>query len=103
RRRHTRFSRDWSSDVCSSDLSEPIDLIAGHIPGAINIPFSENLDDKGNFLKPEILKEKYSKLLSGKPEKLIVHCGSGVTACHTRSEERRVGKVWRSRWTSCHC
>lgn len=63
--------------------SEPIDLIAGHIPGAINIPFSENLDQNGSFLKPEILREKYQKLLKNKPEKLIVHCGSGVTACHT--------------------
>jgi thiosulfate/3-mercaptopyruvate sulfurtransferase len=63
--------------------SEPIDLIAGHIPGAINIPFSENLDENGNFLSPEILKEKYSKLLQGKPQNLIIHCGSGVTACHT--------------------
>ena len=63
--------------------SEPIDLVAGHIPGAINIPFSENLDENGNFLKPEVLKEKYSKLLQNKPENLIIHCGSGVTACHT--------------------
>ncbi|WP_404984444.1 sulfurtransferase [Chryseobacterium sp. M5] len=63
--------------------SEPIDLVAGHIPGAINIPFSENLDKNGNFLKPEILKEKYQKLLKNKPGKLIIHCGSGVTACHT--------------------
>ncbi|WP_292010772.1 sulfurtransferase [Chryseobacterium sp.] len=63
--------------------SEPIDLVAGHIPGAINIPFSENLDENGNFLKPEILKEKYTQLLAGKPEGLIIHCGSGVTACHT--------------------
>ncbi len=58
-------------------------MVAGHIPGAINIPFSENLDENGNFLKPEILKEKYQKLLENKPEKLIIHCGSGVTACHT--------------------
>lgn len=63
--------------------SEPIDLVAGHIPGVINIPFSENLDENGNFLKPEILKEKYSKLLANKQENLIIHCGSGVTACHT--------------------
>lgn len=63
--------------------SEPIDLVAGHIPGAVNIPFSENLDENGNFLSPEILREKYSKLLEGKPENLIIHCGSGVTACHT--------------------
>lgn len=63
--------------------SEPIDLIAGHIPGAINIPFSENLDENGLFLSPEILKEKYHQLLENKSENLIIHCGSGVTACHT--------------------
>ncbi|KMQ66528.1 sulfurtransferase [Chryseobacterium angstadtii] len=63
--------------------SEPIDLVAGHIPGAINIPFSENLDENGNFLKPELLKEKYTQLLNNKPQHLIIHCGSGVTACHT--------------------
>lgn len=63
--------------------SEPIDLVAGHIPGAINIPFSENLDENGNFLKPEILKEKYSQIFKNNHEKLIIHCGSGVTACHT--------------------
>ncbi|REC64395.1 sulfurtransferase [Chryseobacterium pennae] len=63
--------------------SEPIDLVAGHIPGAINIPFSENLDENGFFLSSEILKEKYNQLLKDKPENLIIHCGSGVTACHT--------------------
>ncbi|RQO39383.1 sulfurtransferase [Chryseobacterium sp. KBW03] len=63
--------------------SEPIDLVAGHIPGAINIPFSENLDENGNFLSPVVLKEKYSQLLKNTPEHLIIHCGSGVTACHT--------------------
>ncbi|PKF75204.1 sulfurtransferase [Chryseobacterium sp. PMSZPI] len=63
--------------------SEPIDLVAGHIPGAINIPFSENLDENGNFLRPEVLKEKYKNVLKNRPEKLIIHCGSGVTACHT--------------------
>ncbi|WP_262710815.1 sulfurtransferase [Chryseobacterium echinoideorum] len=49
--------------------SEPIDLVAGHIPGAINIPFSENLDEGGNFLKAEILRAKYLKYLENKPEK----------------------------------
>lgn len=63
--------------------SEPIDLVAGHIPGAVNIPFSENLDANGEFLAPEILREKYQNLLKNHPEKLIIHCGSGVTACHT--------------------
>lgn len=65
-------------------LTEPIDLIAGHIPNAINIPFTENLDTDGGFLAPEILKEKYSEALANyKIENVIVHCGSGVTACHT--------------------
>jgi len=42
--------------------TEPIDLVAGHIPGAINIPFTENLDKNGLFLNPKELKEKYSKV-----------------------------------------
>ena len=64
-------------------LTEPIDLIAGHIPNAINIPFTENLDAQGLFLSPELLKEKYENVLKAQGSKqLIVHCGSGVTACH---------------------
>lgn len=64
--------------------SEPIDLIAGHIPGAINIPFTENLDESGAFLSPEQLKVKYEKVFGDTdPQNIIVHCGSGVTACHT--------------------
>jgi thiosulfate/3-mercaptopyruvate sulfurtransferase len=63
---------------------EPIDLIAGHIPGAINIPFSENLDADGLFLPAEKLKEKYRQVFGKiQSENIIVHCGSGVTACHT--------------------
>lgn len=63
---------------------EPIDLVAGHIPGAVNVPFTENLDGSGTFLPPAQLKKKYSDLLGTlPPENLVVHCGSGVTACHT--------------------
>lgn len=65
-------------------LTEPIDTIAGHIPGATNIPFTENLNADGRFLAPEILKEKYEEALRNlKPGNVIVHCGSGITACHT--------------------
>jgi thiosulfate/3-mercaptopyruvate sulfurtransferase len=60
--------------------TEPIDLIAGHIPSAINIPFSENLDEHGLFLSPAVLREKYDKVINNET---IIHCGSGVTACHT--------------------
>lgn len=64
--------------------SEPIDEIAGHIPGAINIPFKENLNEDGTFKNPEILHEKFAEFLKDIPlEKTAVHCGSGVTACHT--------------------
>lgn len=63
---------------------EPIDLVAGHIPGAINIPFMTNLDENGNFHSPDLLKRQYSKILGDKDSsEIIVHCGSGVTACHT--------------------
>ncbi|OXB07313.1 sulfurtransferase [Flavobacterium plurextorum] len=65
-------------------LTEPLDLIAGHIPGAINVPFSENLDENGLFKSSAVLAEKYAAILKDKPsENIIVHCGSGVTACHT--------------------
>ncbi|KQN33961.1 sulfurtransferase [Pedobacter sp. Leaf41] len=65
-------------------LTEPIDTIAGHIPGAINIPFTENLDADGRFLNREVLRENYTRALEKvKPENVIVHCGSGITACHT--------------------
>ena len=64
--------------------TEPIDLMAGHIPGAINIPFTENLDQNGVFLPPNELKKKYEKIFKNlNSENIIVHCGSGVTACHT--------------------
>ena len=67
-----------------NSLTEPIDLIAGHIPGAVNIPFSSNLDDNGLFLSATALKDKYITALAGTAlDNAIVHCGSGVTACHT--------------------
>jgi thiosulfate/3-mercaptopyruvate sulfurtransferase len=64
--------------------SEPIDLIAGHIPGAINIPYLENLTPEGYFLTAEALAKKYHAAIGQRdPGQVIVHCGSGVTACHT--------------------
>ncbi|WP_299701818.1 sulfurtransferase [uncultured Pontibacter sp.] len=64
--------------------TEPIDLIAGHIHGAVNIPFQSNLAQDGTYLSPEALREKYATALGGRDmEHVVVHCGSGVTACHT--------------------
>lgn len=65
-------------------ITEPLDLIAGHIPGAVNVPLTENLDENGFFKPADELAEKYKAILKDiKPENTIVHCGSGVTACHT--------------------
>ena len=64
--------------------SEPIDLVAGHIPGAVNIPYTENIDGSGHFRSAEELNKKYNEALAGRDTRqVIVHCGSGVTACHT--------------------
>ncbi len=63
---------------------ELIDLIAGHIPGAINIPFKENLNESNLFIKPDELRKKYQVFFGDiKAQNIVVHCGSGVTACHT--------------------
>lgn len=64
--------------------SEPIDLIAGHIPSAINVPFAENLDSEGFFKDPEILRQVYAPILEARElDHIAIHCGSGVTACHS--------------------
>lgn len=64
-------------------LSEPIDTVAGHIPNAVNVPFSNNLNEDGTFKTPEELKKIYADYTNNPSKHTIVHCGSGVTACHT--------------------
>ncbi|AZE91817.1 sulfurtransferase [Pseudomonas orientalis] len=62
---------------------EPIDPIAGHIPGAQCAAFSENLGSDGRFLPAEQLRQRFAAQLQGRPaEELVAYCGSGVTACH---------------------
>ncbi|MBT9097822.1 sulfurtransferase [Methylovulum psychrotolerans] len=62
---------------------EPIDPVAGHIPGALNRPFQWNLAQDGRFLPADVLRGQFTALL-GKfaPEAVAHNCGSGVTACH---------------------
>jgi thiosulfate/3-mercaptopyruvate sulfurtransferase len=63
--------------------NETIDPVAGHIPGARNHPFSENVDTAGRFLARGTLRERFAKTLEGvPPDAAICMCGSGVTACH---------------------
>ena len=78
----------WVVDVRENiryrGVSEPIDLVAGHIPGAINIPFTTNLNQNGRFLPATELRQKYKEIFGAtKMENIIFHCGSGVTACQT--------------------
>lgn len=61
---------------------EPIDPRAGHIPGAINLPFADNLGPDGCFLPAEVLRTRFAAALGGAPAASIHACGSGVTACH---------------------
>jgi thiosulfate/3-mercaptopyruvate sulfurtransferase len=62
---------------------EPIDAVAGHIPGALNHPFTANLDADGRFLPAAELKRRWVERLAGSDAKdLVAMCGSGVTACH---------------------
>jgi len=62
---------------------EPIDPVAGHIPGALNVPFSGNLDAGNRFQTAEQLAQRYAPLVTGrKPGRIVCMCGSGVTACH---------------------
>lgn len=62
---------------------EPIDKVAGHVPGARNHPFGLSLDSQGRFLPPDALRGALAASLDGAaPERSIVYCGSGVTACH---------------------
>lgn len=63
--------------------TEPLDQKAGHIPGALNRPTTENLDPTGQFKTPELLRLEFDRLLKASAANTVVNtCGSGVTACH---------------------
>src|SRR5690606_40925243 len=87
RRRHTRFSRDWSSDVCSSDLLDVVEpQSAAHV------------EDRGPRLDPEHVDDEvalgHQRLRTGRADGAEVIVGEELLV---RSEERRVGKEYRSR------
>ncbi len=68
----------WRGEV------EPLDPVAGHIPGSTNFFLEENLEPDGRFKSPHKLRELYDAVLDGRdPSSVAVHCGSGVSACHT--------------------
>ncbi|MFO1422674.1 MAG: sulfurtransferase [Candidatus Competibacteraceae bacterium] len=62
---------------------EPIDPVAGHIPGAVNLPTEGNLTAEGHFLPVAVLRARFAAALGERPPTTVAHsCGSGVTACH---------------------
>ena len=74
---------DARADVRFRGDVEPLDKVAGHIPGAINIPYEDNLDFSGEFMSDEALRELYLAAMNHvAPDQVVQMCGSGVTACH---------------------
>jgi thiosulfate/3-mercaptopyruvate sulfurtransferase len=61
---------------------EPMDPVAGHIPGAVNAPTAANVDETGHFLPPADLRSRFSALGVTTDTETAVYCGSGVTAAH---------------------
>ncbi len=82
---------------------EPIDPVAGHVPGALNRPFAANLRD-GRFRSAEELRGELVPLLHGRqPAEAVLMCGSGVTACHLLLAMEHAGlagaKVYAGSWS----
>jgi thiosulfate/3-mercaptopyruvate sulfurtransferase len=80
-----------------------MDRVHGHVPGAINRPYAENMQD-GRFKSPVQLAEEFRALLNGRsPERAIMMCGSGVTACHNLLAMERAGlgraKLYTGSWS----
>ena len=83
---------------------EPLDALAGHIPGALNRPMGLNLDSSGCFKTPAGLKQEFEALLNHRSPASVVHsCGSGVTACHNHFAMELAGlgntKVYPGSWS----
>jgi thiosulfate/3-mercaptopyruvate sulfurtransferase len=61
---------------------EPVDPRPGHVPGAVNLPFADNLGDDGTLVPDTILRDRFVAAGIAPDRDTIVYCGSGVTACH---------------------
>jgi thiosulfate/3-mercaptopyruvate sulfurtransferase len=63
--------------------SEPLDRVGGHIPGARNRHYKDNVAEDGTILPPQTLQKTFEAVLGARtPAQTIMYCGSGVTACH---------------------
>ena len=81
--RHTLLLIDARAAERFRGDTEPLDPVAGHIPGAMNRPYARNVKSDGTFRSARELRGEFEAMLHGRPVEDIVHyCGSGVTACH---------------------
>ena len=81
--RSSRLLIDARGSARYQGAVEPFDPVAGHIPGALNRPFEDNLQADETFQSQEALQAAFTKLLgSYKPQDVVHYCGSGVSACH---------------------
>lgn len=81
-----RSPERWRGEV------EPLDPVAGHIPGSVNVFLENNLDSEGRFLPAQELRALYSPWFEGRAsDEVAIHCGSGVSACHTLYALDRAG------------
>ena len=62
--------------------AEPVDKVAGHIPGAVSAPTGDNVTSEGHFAPAGALRERYQELGADSAATLAVYCGSGITAAH---------------------
>ncbi len=68
---------------------EPIDPVAGHVPGAINLVYTDNLDEHGRFRTDAELADRFA--VAAGDDRAVVYCGSGVTACHNALAMEHLG------------
>src|SRR5207247_5599473 len=98
-RRHTRSTRDWSSDVCSSDLTYTLFPDSGCTAGTgtvvstVNVDASDSVQSSTSTAPNPSGSYSFNAVYSGDSNNNAV-----TSACEPRSEERRVGKECRSRW-----
>lgn len=82
---------------------EPVDARAGHVPGAVNLPFAGNTDDDGHFLAVDALRARYAAVGVDERADAIVYCGSGVTACHALVAMEHaglgIGRLYAGSWS----
>jgi thiosulfate/3-mercaptopyruvate sulfurtransferase len=81
--RHTLLLLDARGAERFRGDTEPLDPVAGHIPGAMNRPYTRNVQSDGTFRPARELRGEFEAMLHGRPVEDVVHyCGSGVSSCH---------------------